>query len=304
MDTVKNTENDKKIKTGLVMEGGAMRGMFTCGVLDVFMERGLDFDGAAGISAGAVFGCNYKSRQIGRPIRYNMRFCNDPRYCGLRSLLKTGDLYGVDFCYKEIPDKLDIFDRKAFAENPMKFYVGTTDVTTGLPVYHLCTDGGDNDLLWMRASASMPFVSRVVEVDGYKLLDGGIVDSIPLRFMQEKGYNRNVVILTQPIDYRKKKSSIVPLMKLTMKKYPMVIKAMEERHEMYNRQVEDIIKMEKEGRIFVIRPESSLGISRTESDPNELKRVYEMGRKEAETRFDDMMVYLEAAHNTHYEDNR
>ncbi|MCR4989687.1 MAG: patatin family protein [Lachnospiraceae bacterium] len=280
------------MRTGLVMEGGAMRGMFTCGVLDVFMEEGIEFDGAAGISAGAVFGCNYKSRQIGRPIRYNMKYCNDPRYCSFKSLLKTGDLYGVDFCYDELPNKLDIFDRKAFAENPMKFYIGTTDVITGKPVYHLCTDGGDEDLQWMRASASMPLVSRIVETGGYKLLDGGIVDSIPYKYLEEMGYNRNVIILTQPVEYRKSKSSIVPLMKLFMSKYPAVIKAMEERHKMYNAQVEEIIELEKEGKIFVIRPDKTLGIGRTESDPNELKRVYEMGRSEANKKLDAMKEFL------------
>ncbi|MCR4787728.1 MAG: patatin family protein [Lachnospiraceae bacterium] len=280
------------VKRGLVLEGGAMRGLFTCGVLDVFMENKIEFDGAAGISAGAVFGCNYKSRQIGRPLRYNMRFANDPRYCSFKSLIKTGNLYGVDFCYDTLPNELDVFDRKAFADNPMKFYIGTTDVLTGKAVYHLCTDGGDNDFKWMQASASMPFVSKVVEVDGYKLLDGGIADSIPLGYMEEQGYQKNVVILTQPMDYRKKKSSVVPLMKLMMRRYPNVVKAMEVRHEMYNSQVEDIIRQEKEGRIFVIRPQESLGIGRTESDPNELKRVYELGRAEAEKKLEAMLEYL------------
>ncbi len=283
----------KKYKTGLVMEGGAMRGMFTCGVLDVFMEEGITFDGAAGISAGAVFGCNFKSNQIGRPIRYNMKYCNDKRYCSFRSLFKTGNLYGVDFCYDELPNKLDIFDRKAFAENPMKFYIGTTDVETGLPLYHLCSDGGDEDFKWMQASASMPLVSRVVEADGHKLLDGGIVDSIPFKYLEEQGYNRNVIILTQPIDYRKSKSSMIPLMKLFMKQYPNVIKAMEVRHEMYNNQVEEIIKEEKEGRVFVIRPPEDLGISRTESNPDELKRVYELGRKEAADNLPELRRFLE-----------
>ena len=286
--------DNRNIKRGLVMEGGAMRGMFTCGVLDVFMEKGITFDGAAGISAGAVFGCNFKSNQIGRPIRYNMKYCKDKRYCSIRSLLKTGDLYGVDFCYDELPNKLDIFDRRAFAENPLKFYIGTTDVETGLPLYHLCTDGGDEDFKWMQASASMPFVSRVVEVDGHKMLDGGIVDSIPFKYLEEQGYNRNVIILTQPIDYRKSKSSMVPLMKLFMKHYPNVIKAMEVRHEMYNTQVEEIIREEKEGKVFVIRPPRDLGISRTESNPDELKRVYDMGREEALKRLDDMNRFLEA----------
>ena len=152
--------SENVIKKGLVMEGGAMRGMFTSGVLDVFMENGIEFDGAIGVSAGATFGCNFKSRQIGRAIRYNKRYAHNWRYCSVRSLLSTGDLYGADFCYRELPDVLDPFDRKAFAENSMEFYVGATDVETGECVYHLCMDGGDEDMLWFRASASMPIVSR------------------------------------------------------------------------------------------------------------------------------------------------
>ncbi|MBQ1860048.1 MAG: patatin family protein, partial [Clostridia bacterium] len=186
------------MKTALSMEGGAMRGMFTCGVIDVLMENGITFDAAAGISAGAAFGCNFKSRQIGRPIRYNKRYGSDPRYMSFRSLLKTGDLYNADFCYRELPDVLDPFDRKAFRDNPMAFYIGATDVKTGKCVYHLCSDGEETDILWMRASASMPLVSRPVEVDGLLLLDGGITDPVPLDHMQSLGFDRHVVILTQP----------------------------------------------------------------------------------------------------------
>ena len=169
------------MKTGLIMEGGAMRGMFTCGVIDVLMENGVRFDGAAGISAGACFGCNFKSGQIGRPIRYNKRYSRDWRYCSLRSLVQTGDLYGADFCYRALPDELDPFDRAAFAANPMDFYVGAADVDTGEIRYHNCLDGGARDMQWMRASASMPMVSRIVEADGFRLLDGGIVDPVPYR---------------------------------------------------------------------------------------------------------------------------
>ena len=177
------------MKTGLVMEGGAMRGLFTCGVLDVFMENKIRFDGAAGISAGAVFGCNFKSGQIGRPLRYNITYSRDPRYCSLRSLLKTGDLYGADFCYRELPDVLDPFDRETFQKNPMEFFIGATDVDSGEIRFHKCEDGGQTDMLWMRASASMPVVSRIVEVDGFRLLDGGIVDPVPFRYMEEAGFD-------------------------------------------------------------------------------------------------------------------
>ena len=256
------------MKTGLILEGGAMRGMFTCGVLDVFMENNIGFDGAAGISAGAVFGCNFKSKQIGRPVRYNKKYCRDPRY-------------------------LDPFDRKAFRDNPMEFYMGATDVKTGKCVYHKCTDGGEADIKWMQASASMPMVSKPVSVDGYLLLDGGITDAVPYRYMESIGYNRNVIVLTQPDGYTKKKSSALPMIRLTMRKYPAVMEAMAVRHEMYNRQMEEIKQRERNGISLVIQPPEPLGISRTEKDPNELERVYQLGRKEAEVALPDIKLFLE-----------
>jgi predicted patatin/cPLA2 family phospholipase len=281
------------MKTGLILEGGAMRGLFSCGVMDVFLEEGIGFDGAAGISAGACFGCNYKSRQKGRALRYNKRYSRDPRYCSFRSLLKTGDLYGVDFCYRELPEVLDPFDKKTFAENPMEFYVGATDVDTGRIVYHRCTDGGERDMCWMQASASMPMVSRIVEVDGYRLLDGGIVDPVPYRFMEQAGYDRNVIILTQPKGFQKEKSRAMPLMRLALRDTPRIVEAMEVRHEVYNRQMAEIGEKEKRGEVLVIRPPESLGISRTEKNPKELERVYQIGVNEARKTLPRVRTFLE-----------
>lgn len=283
---------EEKVKTALVMEGGAMRGMFTCGVIDVMMENGIDFEAAAGISAGAAFGCNYKSRQIGRAIRYNKAYCKDPRYCSLRSLRKTGDLYGVDFCYRELPLELDVFDRETFAADPMEFYVGATDINTGEAVYHKCSDGGEADFEWMRASASMPLVSRVVEIDGRELLDGGIVDAVPYRFMESLGYNRNVIILTQPKGYRKKKSRALPLVRRKLRKYPKLVEAMADRHLMYNGQMDEIDERERAGAALVIRPPEPLKIGRTEKDPDELERVYRIGREEALRRLTELKAFL------------
>ncbi len=275
-------QNNQAFKSALIMEGGAMRGLFTCGVLDVFMEEQIEFQGAAGISAGAVFGCNYKSKQPGRAIRYNKKYCNDPRYCSIRSLLKTGDLYGADFCYRQLPDLLDPFDRQTFAQNPLEFYIGATDIKSGTCLYHKCTDGGARDMTWLQASASMPLVSRPVAVDGHLLLDGGISDSVPFKYMESLGYNRNVIVLTQPESYKKKKSAALPLMRLMLRKYPAVVAAMAVRHEMYNRQMVEIKEREEKGISFVIRPGKALGISRTENNPNELERVYQLGRREAQ----------------------
>ena len=279
------------MKKGLVLEGGAMRGMFTCGILDVFMEQNIEFDGAAGISAGAVFGCNFKSRQIGRPLRYNKKYCSDPRYCSIRSLVRTGDLYGVEFCYHELPDKLDIFDRETFSKNPLEFYIGATDVTTGKPIFHRCSDGGETDIEWMRASSSMPVVSRPVQIGKYTLLDGGIADPIPYLYMESKGYDRNVLILTQPEGYRKKPTS--PLMLAMLRKYPAIAQAMARRHTVYNRQLDQIKEREITGQSFVIRPPEDLKIGHTEKDPEELERVYQIGRHTAEEQISRVREFLE-----------
>ena len=281
------------MKRGLILEGGAMRGMFTCGVLDVLMENGIKFEGGAGISAGAVFGCNYKSHQIGRAIRYNKKYCRDRRYCSMRSLIKTGDMYGEEFCYHTLPDTLDPFDRESFKADPMDFYIGAMDLETGGTRFHKCTDGGANDMEWMRASASMPLISRIVEVDGYKLLDGGISCPVPYEYMESLGYDRNLIVLTQPEGYQKEKSSALPLIRLKLRKYPALIRAMEVRHLVYNEQMKEIAAREKAGKVLVMRPPEPLGISRTEKDPEELERVYRLGRSEAERRLEELRKYLE-----------
>jgi predicted patatin/cPLA2 family phospholipase len=276
----------------LIMEGGAMRGLFTCGVIDAFLEDGIVFDAAAGISAGAVFGVNYKSRQYGRALRYNLTFSRDPRYGSVISYLKTGDLFDTDFCYRVIPEELDVFDVEEFRANPMKFYIGAFDADTGEMVYRDCSEYTKEDALMMQASASMPVVSRPVEIEGRRLLDGGIADSIMYEYMEGLGYRRNVVVLTQPKGYEKKLSPLMPVMKKLLKKYPMVAKAMEERPAKYNRQVAELEAREARGETFVIRPPESLGISRAESDPRELQRVYFIGRNEALKKLPAMKEFL------------
>ncbi|MBQ7345777.1 MAG: patatin family protein, partial [Oscillospiraceae bacterium] len=176
------------MKKGLILEGGAMRGMFTAGVIDVMMEHGIGFDGAIGVSAGAAFGCNYKSKQIGRVIRYNTRFCQDRRYGGFRVLLKTGNYYSKEFCYEEVPLKHDLFDFDTYEADPMEFYVVCTDVDTGKAVYHRFEGRNDHGFEWIRASASMPLVSEMVQIDGRKMLDGALADSIPIRYFESIGY--------------------------------------------------------------------------------------------------------------------
>jgi len=255
-----------------------MRGLFTAGVLDVLMENAIDFDGAVGVSAGAAFGCNYKSNQIGRVIRYNTRFASDKRYSGIGVFLKTGNIYSKDFCYGEVPKKYDVFDFEAYEKNPMEFYVVCTDVESGEAVYHKFTGENDYGFEWIRASASMPLVSRIVQIDNLKLLDGGIADSIPIKFFESLGYDKNIIILTRPREYRKKKNKFIFLFKLKYRKFPNFVKKVKERYKIYNDTLEYIEEKEKHGSLFVIRPKEKLDVSHIGKNPEKLKAVYELGR--------------------------
>ena len=267
------------MKKGLVLEGGAMRGLFTAGIIDVMMEAGVEPDGLIGVSAGAAFGCNYKSRQPGRAIRYNTRFAKDARYSGLKSLLTTGDYFNAQFGYHIVPYQYDLFDVETFEQNPMEFMVVCTDVLTGQAVYHKMDRVDYDELEWLRASASMPLASKVVEVAGHKLLDGGVADSIPLAYFESIGYDRNVVILTQPEGYVKHRTKLMPLMRIGLRRYPEMIQAMDSRYLMYNRELEFVRQAEREGRCLVIRPDEKLPIGHISHDPEEMKRVYQIGRE-------------------------
>lgn len=280
------------MKTGLVLEGGGMRGLFSAGVMDVMMEDGIRFDGIIGVSAGAAFGVNYKSGQRGRALRYNVDYCQDKRYCGIRSLLKTGNLFNTEFCYDEIPLKLDVFDFDAFERDPTAFYITCTDVESGKPVYHEYRGRADHGFDWVRASASLPVVSQMVEIDGLKLLDGGIADSIPVAYFERIGYTKNVVILTQPQGYRKEKNQLLPLIRVQYRHYPNLVKALEMRHLMYNAELALIQEQEKQGNLFVIRPHLPLEVKRMEKDPARLRTCYEMGRHAAKTAREQLLAFL------------
>ena len=282
------------MKKGLIMEGGAMRGLFTAGIIDVFMENGIKFDGGIGTSAGVAFGCNYKSGQIGRGLRYNKKYCNDKRYMSVSGLLKTGNLYSEDFCYHEIPESLDKFDWDAFKENPMEFYITCTNIETGRAVHHRFDRNSDDlntFLEWVRASCAMPMVERIVEINGVKMLDGGVADSIPVRFFEEIGYDRNVVILTQPLSYAKERIKYGPVAKIMYYDYPKLTEAMLDRHERYNETCRYIRNKELKGELLVIRPEEPLNI-KVSNKPDELQRVYDIGRTMGLTVLNRVKEYL------------
>lgn len=280
------------MKKGLVLEGGAMRGLYTCGIIDVMMEHNVWPDGLIGVSAGAAFGCNMKSRQPGRAIRYNMRFARDARYSGLRSLITTGNYFNAEFAYHTVPRDYDVFDVEAFEANPMAFTVVCTDVETGKAVYKTLDTCNRDCYDWIRASASMPLASRVVELEGHKLLDGGVSDSIPLEQMERMGYERNVVVLTQPADFVKEPTPMMPVMRVALRKYPNMVQALADRHLMYNRQLDYVRRAEAEGRCLVIRPEKKIPIGHISHDADQMRLVYEMGRTQGEASIDAIRAFL------------
>lgn len=283
------------MKRGLILEGGAMRGLFSAGVIDVLMENGVEFDGLIGVSAGAAFGCNYKSGQIGRVLRYNTRFCRDKHYSGFGVLLKTGNIFSTEFCYGEVPLKYDVFDFDSFEKNPMEFFVVATDLETGKAVYHKYEGKHDHGFDWIRASASMPLVSKIVKIDSMKLLDGGIADSVPVKYFESIGYDKNVVVLTQPEGYRKGKNSLMPLIKMKYRKYPNFLTTAQNRHKVYNDTLDYIKKKENEGSLLVIRPDCNLPVKKVEKDPERLKEVYEIGRRVATERLKEIKEYLKGS---------
>lgn len=278
-------------KIGLVLEGGAMRGLYTAGVLDVLVENGIEVDTTVAVSAGAAFGCNYKSKQVGRVLRYNVRYAGDSRMGGLTSLLKTGDIFNVEFAYHTLPEVLDVFDAETFKQNPNNFYVVTTELESGKPNYTLLDSGEDVDVEWIRASASMPLVSQPVEIDGKHYLDGGITDPIPLAWMKRNISKKNIVILTRPEGYIKPPEK--PIVSKFLRKYPNVASAMQERHNVYNKSVIMAEEDHKLGNTLLIRPSIDLGLKRTEKNVEKLEAMYDLGRYDALAMLDQIKLFIQ-----------
>lgn len=239
------------MKTGLLLEGGAMRGLYTAGVLDVFMENNIKIDGIVGVSAGALFGMNYKSKQIGRVLRYNKKYAGNRNYMGLYSFLTTGNIMNEDFCFKRIVNELDPIDYETFKKTDVDFYAVVTNIETGKAEYVKIDDLKDkNNLEILRASGSMPFVSKPVVVNNKKYLDGGIADSIPIDKIMSMGFDRIIVVLTRPSDYRKKKTNQA-FPKIYYRKYPNFAKTINERYKKYNEELDKISELEKNDKILV-----------------------------------------------------
>lgn len=279
------------MKVGLVLEGGAMRGMFTAGVLDIFMENGIMVDCVVGVSAGALFGVNYLSKQKGRTIRYSKRFNGDKNYLGLRPLLREGNIVSTKYAYEEVPRNLDPFDNEQYMKSPIPFYAVVTNVETGEPEY-IQVKNPLEQMNVLRASGSLPLVSKVVDIGDKHYLDGGISDSIPYKWLHDQGYKKEIVILTRDMDYRKTPARPFPA-NLMLRKYPKFLDKMMHRYQVYNDAVEELKKWEKDGRAFVIRPSQKIAIKRIEKNPEKLQAVYDLGQKDGEAYLSELKEYLE-----------
>lgn len=282
------------MKKGLVLEGGAMRGLFTAGILDVLMEHDIWPDGVIGVSAGAAFGCNMKSKQPGRALRYSKNLVNDWRYSSLRSLLTTGDYFGGDYAYHYVPRHIDYFDVDTFSKNPMEFWVVCTNVDTGKAEYKRLTEVDYDSLEYIRASASMPIAARIVTVDGKKMLDGGIADSIPLRFFQQQGYEKNLVVLTQPAGYVKRRSPLMPLMRMWLRRHPRIVQALEDRPAMYNAELDYVKEEESKGKTLVLRPRNKLTIGHISHNPDDMQMTYDQGREVALEHLEEIKAFFQS----------
>jgi predicted patatin/cPLA2 family phospholipase len=278
-------------ETGLVLEGGGMRGLYTAGVLDYFMERNLYFPYVVGVSAGACQACSYLSRQIGRNRKVNIDYIKDPRYLGYGNMLRRRELFGMDFIFDDIPNKLVPFDYQSFDRATERFVIGTTDCETGLPWYFEKGDG--NDILQViRASSSLPFMAPVVRLAGKNLLDGGVTAPIPVHKSEQDGNTRNVLILTQHKEYRKKPAKLKWLARRLYSKYPNIVEAMYNRHNVYNQTLEYIEDLETRGRVFVIRPGQPLEVGRVERNPEKLTKLFEQGYADATQIYPDLQNWL------------
>ena len=280
------------IEAGLVVEGGGMRGVYTAGVLDYFMEKNLYFDDCYGVSAGACHISSYVSKQIGRSIKVTLDYINDKRYCSVNSLIKTGDMFGVEMLYDLIPNKLELYDYDTFNKFKGNFYSVVTNCKTGKAEYMKIKDM-KKDIIAVRASSSLPLLSRIVEINGKEYLDGGITDSIPIKKSIKDGHKKNVVILTRDKTYRKSKPKFLSFFKLKYKKYPNLVKAIENRYKMYNETLDFLEEEKAKNEVFIIQPKLPVKISRIEKDKDKLKELYDQGYEDAKEIYEDLMKFLE-----------
>lgn len=280
------------MKSALVLEGGAMRGLYTAGVLDILMENNIETDLCVGVSAGALFGINYKSKQIGRVLRYNLKYSSDRRFVGWRSFLRSGNLMDKDFYFNDLPYTLDPMDLDTYKNCKTVFRATVTNLLTGKAEYPEIEDLAEYKCMeYLRASGSLPFLSKTVFIDNVPYLDGGVADSVPVEYCINEGYGKIIVVLTRPYGFRKE--GTIKFTKLFYKKYPHFCKTLKNRNEIYSRQYDLIEKLEEDGKIIVIRPTKVIKTKATEKDRTVLNALYSLGRSDTEKLLDKIKAYLE-----------
>ncbi len=280
-------------QAGLILEGGAMKGVYTAGVLDFFLDKEIEFSSCYGVSAGACHLCSFLSKQRGRAYRVSVNYLDNKRYCGSFSLLTTGDLFGTDMCYDLIPNYLDPYDFEAFNKYEGKAYAVVTNIETGEAEY-MPLEEMRRDIIAVRASSSMPLAARNVRIGGGLYLDGGIADSVPIAKSIKDGNRKNVVVLTKETGFRREPADTaqMALIKARYIRYPKVYELMKERHINYNAML-DYLKIQVDnGNAFVIRPKKKSGVSRIEKDGKKLEELYREGYRDAEECYMDLLEYL------------
>lgn len=279
-------------RLGLVLEGGGMRGVYTAGVLDYFLEKNIAVDGVIGVSAGSCHGVSFLSKQYQRNLRVNLNYLDDPDYLSMRNFLKTGSIFGMDMLFNRIPNELDPFDYEAFDRRKAEFVIVSTDIKSGKPHYHVAKDM-HADIKYVQASSSLPLLARPVEADGTLLMDGGCSDSIPITYFKERGYTHNIVVLTQHHSYRKGKNNLLPLIKCVYRDYPKLYEALKTRHIRYNQTLDELETLKRQGSVFVIQPSVPVNISRLEKNKQKLQDLYQLGYEDAKKAYPKLVQFLE-----------
>lgn len=278
-------------KIGLILEGGGMRGIYTAGVLDFFIEKNIEVDITIGVSAGSCHASSYLSKQYKRAYNATVDYINDKRYLSFSNLIKTGSIFGMDFMFNKIPNELNIYDYDTFAKSKSKFVVVATNCETGSPEYFELKDL-KKEIIYMQASCSIPMFANIVEIDDFKLVDGGVSDSIPIEYSLNQGYKKNIVVLTRDITYKKNKQKFLPIVNKKYKKYPNLIKAIENRHLNYNKSLNLVNQLEKDGDVLVIRPKKPVNVSQIEKNAKKLTSLYEEGYDDAKELYDKILDFI------------
>ncbi len=283
-------------RVSLILEGGGMRGIYTAGVLDYFLDRGLIFQDIIGVSAGACTSVSYISEQRGRNLEINAGYCSDKRYVSLMGFFTRGSIFNMDFLFDDIPNKLIPFDYDKFKASECRLIAVSTDCETGEGVYSHIKDMRVDDV-YVRASSSIPLVSPIVQVNDNKLVDGGPADSIPIQYSVNSGFDKHIIILTRHLGYKKKKNKLFPIIKLALKKYPKLVNTMKNRHIHYNESVMLAKQLEKENKAVIVSPKNPVEVSRFEKNPENLRKLYNIGYEDAKARFEDIIALCRNSEN-------